>query len=81
METENDIDLGEKIGYCDVCEYPMYANSAHCLHCGEVPCYLICEECWGTGEVKDEHKIRSWSIDIPYKTCPSCHGERKKALV
>jgi hypothetical protein len=76
MQTE--IDYGKIVGYCDICEGAMYENYSHCLHCGEVPCYLICETCWGTGEVKDERRINSTTIDIPYKICPDCRGSRKK---
>lgn len=34
----------------------------------------ICDYCDGTGEVINEAKISSRSIDIPYKYCPICHG-------
>jgi hypothetical protein len=78
MQTE--IDYGKIVGYCDICESPMYENSAHCLHCGEVPCYLICETCWGTGEIPDNNYMPDNPnlINRPYKTCPDCGGSRKK---
>ena len=76
-----ELDCGKLMGYCDNCESAMYENSAFCPDCNEVPCYLICELCWGTGEVKDDSRWSSVIIDQPYKTCPDCRGTRRKEYV
>ena len=37
------------------------------------PEFRICEECLGEGEVIDQKRINSKSIDIPYTYCPQCN--------
>ena len=38
------------------------------------PEFRICGECLGEGEVVDQGRINSKSIDIPYTFCPECNG-------
>ncbi len=72
------LDRGRIVGHCDICESQMYEDSAFCPECNEVPCYLICETCWGTGELVDNLRINPTTIDVPYKTCPDCNGSKRK---
>ncbi|MHB8362859.1 MAG: hypothetical protein ACYDBX_04550 [Patescibacteria group bacterium] len=45
----------------------------HCRECGE-SCMVMetCDTCGGTGEIVDQNKINSQTIDIPYIKCPDC---------
>ena len=38
------------------------------------PEFRICEECFGEGEIIDQKRINSKTIDVPYTFCPECMG-------
>jgi hypothetical protein len=38
----------------------------------------LCDECDSDGQIIDETRITSTTIDVPYKTCPVCIGTKVK---
>ena len=66
---------GIQIGLSDCCHEPIVDNNHFCSSCGDVPCYLICEDCMDEGCVSCNDTGRKYHKDFPDAfICSECEG-------